>query len=278
MPLPTQAEKGHAFRALHESKKLFVIPNPWDVGSARILEGLGFFALATTSFGFAVSHGQLDGEPGRDAVLEHAAQLTRATSVPISADLENGFGDSPEHVAETIRLAAMSGLVGGSIEDYTGRPDAPLYPIELATDRVRAAVEAARALDFPFTLTARAESMLRIKPDLAETIRRLQAYQEAGAPVLFAPGARSREDIQTILREIDRPLNVLAMYRGSEMTITELEQLGVRRVSIGGMFSHLAYGALISAARELKDHGTFNYAEEAGRAKDLRALIRGFNS
>jgi len=272
--MPTQAEKGRAFRALHESSKLFVIPNPWDVGSARILEGLGYSALATTSSGFAATHGQLDGQPGRDAVLQHCAELTRATSVPISADLENGFGDSPEHVAETIRLAAASGLAGGSIEDYTGRPDAPLYPIELAAERIRAAVEAAGALDFPFTVTARAESMLRIKPDLAETIRRLQAYQEAGAPVLFAPGARSREDIASILREIDRPLSVMAMYRGSETTLAELERLGVRRVSVGAAFTQVAYGALIAAARELKEHGTFNYAEELSRAKDLKSLLQ----
>jgi 2-methylisocitrate lyase-like PEP mutase family enzyme len=272
--MPTQAEKGRAFRALHESKQLFIMPNPWDAGSARVLESLGYPALATTSFGFAVSRGQLDGQPGRDAVLEHAAELARATSVPISADLENGFGDSPEAVAETIRLAAASGLAGGSIEDYTGRPEAPLYPIELAVERVRAAVEAAAALDFPFTITARAEGFFRGKPDLGETIRRLQAYQEAGAPVLFAPGLRTREDISRIVREIDRPLSVLAMFKSSEMTIEELEKLGVRRVSIGGSFAYLAYGALVHAARELKEHGTFNYTAETARAGDLTSLLR----
>ncbi len=272
--MPTQAEKGRAFRALHESKQLFIMPNPWDAGSARVLEGLGYPALATTSAGFATSRGQVDGEPGRDAVLEHSAQLAQLTNVPLSADLENGFGDSPEEVAETIRRAARAGLVGGSIEDYTGKPDAPFYPIELATERVRAAVEAAAALDFPFTVTARAEILLRGKRDLGEVIRRLQAYQEAGAPVLFAPLVHSREDIQTVLREIDRPLNVLAGLPGSELSIAELAELGVRRISIGSLFSQIAYGALISAARELKDQGTFSFTSEAKRGRDLKSLLK----
>jgi 2-methylisocitrate lyase-like PEP mutase family enzyme len=272
--MPTQADKGRAFRALHESNELFLMPNPWDVGSARVLEALGFPALATTSFGFAVSRGQIDGQPGRDAVLEHAAALTRATSVPISADLENGFGDSPEDVADTIRLAAAAGLAGGSIEDYTGRPEQPLYSIPQAAERVRAAVEAAASLDVPFTVTARAENLLRTKTDLNETIRRLQAYQEAGAHVLFAPALRSRDDVQSILKEIDRPLSVLAGFGSLKLTIPELGALGVRRISIGGMFSQLAYGALIHAARELKETGTFSFVAEAARAKELGSLLK----
>jgi 2-methylisocitrate lyase-like PEP mutase family enzyme len=273
--MATQAEKGHAFRALHQSKQCFFIPNPWDAGSARILEGLGFAALATTSSGFANSQGTLDGQPGRDAVLEHARTLTRATNIPVSADLESGFGDSPETIAETIRLAAEAGLVGGSIEDYTGRGEDPLYPIELAADRVRAAAEAARKLDFPFTLTARAENFFRGKPDLGDVIRRLQAYQEAGADVLFAPSLRSREDIATILREVDRPLNVLGGIGGlKELTLADYQALGVRRVSVGSLLSTVAYGALIHAARELKDQGTFGFLSELPRAQDLRPLLQ----
>lgn len=273
--MPSQAEKARAFRALHESKQCFVIPNPWDAGSARILEGLGFSALATTSGGFANSTGKLDGDPGRDAVLEHAAALARATNLPISADLENGFGDSPEAIGETILLAAATGLVGGSIEDYTGKREAPLYEIAHAADRVRAAVEATRKLDFPFTLTARAENFFRGKPDLADTIKRLQAYQEAGAHVLFAPALKSREDLETVLREIDRPLNVLGGIGGlAGLTLADYQELGVRRVSVGSLLSTVAYGALIHAGRELKDPGTFGFVAETSRAKDLKSLLQ----
>jgi 2-methylisocitrate lyase-like PEP mutase family enzyme len=271
--MTSQAEKGRAFRALHDQKQLFIMPNPWDVGSARVLQGLGFAALATTSSGFAISHGQSDGEPGRDAVLEHSAELARSTELPISGDLENGFGDTPEHVAETIRRAAAAGLVGASIEDYTGRSEQPLYPIEQATERVRAAVAAAAQLDFPFTITARAESLLRVKADLPDTIKRLQAYQSAGAHVLFAPGVRSREDIVSILGAIDRPLNVLAGFLGLTLTIPELAELGVRRVSVGGAFAHVAYGALIHAAKELKEQGTLGYVAETKRASNIRKLL-----
>jgi 2-methylisocitrate lyase-like PEP mutase family enzyme len=269
----SQADKGHAFRKLHEHT--FVIPNPWDAGSARILEGLGFSALATTSAGFANSHGQLDGQPGRDAVLEHAAVLVRATNLPVSADLESGFGDTPEIVAETIRRAGATGLVGGSIEDYSGQDDAPLYEIAHAAERVRAAVEAARSLDFPFTLTARAENFFRNRPDLGDTIRRLQAYQEAGADVLYAPALRSQEDLVTVLREIDRPLNVLAGYGPlAQLTLADYQKLGVRRVSLGGLLSSVAYGALIHAAHEVKDQGTFGFVAETARAKELRSLLK----
>jgi 2-methylisocitrate lyase-like PEP mutase family enzyme len=268
----TQAEKGRAFRALHDAKQLFIIPNPWDAGSARILEGLGYAALATTSFGFAAARGLGDGQPGRDAVMAHAAELAQATALPISGDLENGFGDSPEEVAETIRRAAAAGLVGGSIEDYTGRADRPLYPIELAAERVRAAVEAAARLDFPFTVTARAESLLRVQPAIAETVRRLQAYQAAGAHVLFAPGVRTRADLQTLLAETDRPHNVLGSFL--QLSIAQLAELGVRRVSVGGSFSQVAYGALIEAARELKEQGSFGFLEAAGKARDLQRLLR----
>lgn len=271
--MASQADKGRAFRALHDQTKTFIIPNPWDAGSARILEAMGFAALATTSGGFANSTGRLDGDPGRDAVLEHAATLVRATELPISADLESGFGDAPEIVADTIRRAAAVGLVGGSIEDYTGDKEKPLYELGLAQERIRAAAEAARSLDFPFVLTARAENFFRRVPDLADTIRRLQAYQEAGADVLFAPALRSREDLETVLREIDRPLNVLGGIGGLTLDIAEYQALGVRRISVGSLLSTVAYGALIHAAQELKDRGTFGWVSEAARAHQLRTFL-----
>lgn len=272
--MPSQAEKGRAFRALHERTQAFVIPNPWDVGSARLLEKLGFEALATTSSGFATSIGTVDGRAGRDAVLAHAAALSHATTLPVSGDLENGFGDAPEDAAETIRLAAAAGLVGGSIEDFTGRMDDPFYSLEHATERVRAAAEAARNTGFEFTLTARCEYLLRDGGDLRRTIERLQAYQDAGADVLFAPGLRSADDIATLIREVDRPVNVLAQLAGLDLSVAQLQALGVRRISVGGLLANVAYGALINAARELHDHGTFGFAAEATRAKDLRKLLR----
>jgi 2-methylisocitrate lyase-like PEP mutase family enzyme len=274
MSLHGQAEKGRLFRALHERDRAFVIPNPWDVGSARVLQALGFEALATTSSGVALSMGLTDGEPGRDAILEHAAALTRATNVPVSADLENGFGDRPEEVAETIRRAAHAGLVGGSIEDFTGRPDEPLYELSYAKERIAAAAQAAHGLDFPFTITARAENFFRGRPDLADTIRRLQAYQEAGADVLFAPLLRNPEDITAVVREVDRPLNVLVHSPRLGVSVAELSAIGVRRISVGGLLSRVAYGALIHAAREIREEGTFAFAEEAGRAREIESLLR----
>jgi len=267
-----QGAKGRAFRVLHEGPGAFVIPNPWDVGSARVLEALGFRALATTSSGFAISVGKMDGQPGRDAVLEHAATLVNATSLPVSADLENGFGDSPLEVAETIRRAAATGLAGGSIEDFTGNASEPLYEIAFAADRIRAAAQAARAAGSPFTLTARAENFLRGRPDLADTIRRLQAYQEAGADVLYAPSL-SGADIGTVIRAVDRPVNVLAGSGGQMLGVADLAALGARRISVGGLLSSVAYGALLHAAREIMEHGTFGFVDEVKRAKGLRALL-----
>jgi 2-methylisocitrate lyase-like PEP mutase family enzyme len=273
-PMPSQAEKGNAFRALHEQQRAFVIPNPWDVGSARLLEALGFAALATTSFGFAAAVGKRDGQLGRDAVLEQAAALARSTNVPISADLENGFGDAPDEVAETIRRAAHAGLVGGSIEDFTGNTDDPLYEIAHSAERIRAAVDAARGLPFPFTVTARAENFFRGRPDLGDTIRRLQAYQDAGADVLYAPSL-SADDIGTVVRAVDRPVNVLAGSGRQTLSVAELSALGVRRISVGGLLSTVAYGALLHAAGEIMDHGTFGFVKETSRAKDLRSLLAG---
>ena len=272
----TQPEKCQAFRALHAREQTFIMPNPWDAGSARILQDLGFPALATTSSGFARSRGLRDGEPGREAVLAHAAELVVATDIPVSADLEDGFGPQPEDVALTIARAIDVGLAGGSIEDYTGRADQPLYPVEVAAERVRAAAEVARSSGLPFVLTARAENFFRGVPDLADTIRRLQAYQEAGADVLFAPSLRSREDLATVLSEVDRPLSVLAGFGGlSSLTVSDYQTLGVRRLSIGGSLASLAYGALLRGARELAAHGSFGFAKEASaHGRELAALAK----
>jgi 2-methylisocitrate lyase-like PEP mutase family enzyme len=265
-------ERGRAFREMHRQDGAFVIPNPWDAGSATLLASLGFRALATTSFGFATSLGRRDGEAGREAVIAHGALLAAATDLPVSADLENGFGHAPEDVAETIRRAGAAGLVGGSIEDFTGDANNPLYSIEHAADRIRAAVEAARSLGFPFVLTARAENFFRGRPELGDAVRRLQAYQQAGADVLFAPSLQTRDQIATLVREVDRPVNVL-IGKNLGLSVHELSALGVRRISLGGMLSAVAYGALLHAAREILAAGTFGFAAELDRAKDLRALI-----
>jgi len=272
--MATQAEKGKTFRALHERKSAFIIPNPWDVGTARMLEHLGFEALATTSMGFALSIGKQDNAAGRDAVLAHAVALTSATNLPISADLENGFGDAPEAAAETIRLAAKAGLVGGSIEDSTGRSDNPIYERGHAVDRVRAAVAAARSAPFPFTLTARAENYLHGRPDLKDTIRRLQAFQEAGADVLYAPGLTSKEDIAELVRSVDRPVNVLMGLQGVRLSLAELSAIGVRRISVGSGLYRIAHAAFLRAAREMHDAGTFTaFANEPISGREIGKLL-----
>ncbi|WP_455275307.1 isocitrate lyase/PEP mutase family protein [Ralstonia thomasii] len=274
--MPTQIEKAHAFRTLHERSGTFVIPNPWDRGSARLLAAMGFEALTSTSAGFAFSRGLPDYGVGRDAILAHVADLAAATDLPMAADLENGFGDAPEAVAETIRMAGATGIVGGSIEDATGDADAPIYPFEASVERIRAAVEAARALPFPFTLTARAENHLHGRNDLADTIRRLQAFQDAGADVLYAPGLQTREEIATVLREIDRPLNVLVGFAVGNLSVAELTELGVKRISVGAALARAAQGAFLRAAQELRDNGTFAFAREAASAGKLNALFAPF--
>ncbi len=271
--MPTQAEKGKAFRALHQRKETFIIPNPWDIGSARILEHLGFEALATTSMGYAFSVGMRDNTVGREETLAHALALTSATDLPVSADLENGFGDAPEFVAETIHLAAKAGLVGGSIEDATGKSENPIYDIKFAAERVRAAVEAARALPFPFTLTARAENYLHGRPDLRDTIKRLEAYQEAGADVLYAPCLISKEDISAVVKSVDRPVNVLMGLQGVLLNKAELEAIGVRRISAGSALCRAALGAFLRAAREMREHGTFTFASEAASSREISAMF-----
>lgn len=267
------ASKAKAFVALHHQPGAFIIPNPWDAGSARLLETLGFQAVATTSAGYAFSLGKPDNHVGRDAMLQHLTELARATSLPVSADLENGFGDAPEAAAETIRLAGQAGIVGGSIEDSTGRADDPLYSIEHAADRVRAAVEAARALPFKFTFTARAENYFAGRPDLADTIQRLQAYQDAGADVLFAPGLKRIEDIATVVRSVDRPVNVLMGMADVKLTLADLAAVGVKRVSVGGSLARAALGAFMRAAQELRERGTFGYAADAIPMAQINGLM-----
>jgi 2-methylisocitrate lyase-like PEP mutase family enzyme len=270
----TQTEKGKIFRALHERQGAFIIPNPWNVGTARLLAYLGFEALATTSAGYAFSVGQRDNTIGRDRMLRHVAEIAAATDLPVSADLENGFGDSPETVVETIRLAAATGLAGGSIEDSTQRPENPLYEFQHAVERVRAAAEVAHAPPFAFTLTARAENYLVGRPDLKDTIKRLQAYQEAGADVLFAPGLSSKQDIVAVVSSLDRPVSVIMGLQGVQLSLRELSEMGVKRISVGSALTRVALGAFLRAAREMREHGTFTFAEEAVSYKELSAMFK----
>jgi 2-methylisocitrate lyase-like PEP mutase family enzyme len=261
--MKTQAEKAAAFQALHTRPKAFIIPNPWDAGTARLLERLGFEALATTSAGYAFSVGKLDNTVDRLPSMEHVATLASVSDLPISADLGNGFGDDPETVAESIRLTGEAGAVGGSIEDATGRADQRFYDPAHAVDRIKAAVEAARALPFSFTLTARAENYLYGKPDLKDTIKRLQLYQAAGADVLYAPGIVSRDDISAVVGSVGRPVNVLMGLPGTTFSLDDLSAIGVRRVSIGSGLCRAALGAFLRGAREMREKGTFTFAEEA---------------
>ena len=269
----SQADKAQAFRALHARDRAFIIPNPWDPGTARLLASLGFEALATTSAGYAFSQGVVDGAVDGPAMLAHIAAIVAATDLPVSADLENGFGDDPASVAETIREAAATGLAGGSIEDVTRGPDGRIYEIAHATDRVRAAVDAARSLPAPFVLTARAENFLHGQPNLGDTIARLQAFQEAGADVLYAPGLRTADEIATVVRSVDRPVNVLMGLQGAQLDLATLSALGVKRVSVGSALSRAALGAFLRAAREMRDHGTFTFAADAVSYREISEML-----
>jgi len=271
--MPTQAEKGKAFRALHQRERAFIIPNPWDIGTARMLAHLGFEALATTSMGYAFSVGQRDTTIDRGRMLEHISAIAAATQLPVNADLENGYGDAPEIAAETIRLATAAGVVGGSIEDATGRTDNPIYEIAHAVERVRAATEAARALPFTFTLTGRAENHLHGRPDLKDTIARLQAYQEAGADVLYAPGLTSKEEIAAIVSSVDRPVNALMGLRGAQLSLATLSEIGVKRISVGSSLYRTALGAFLRAAREMRESGTFDFAKGAASPLEIGAMF-----
>jgi 2-methylisocitrate lyase-like PEP mutase family enzyme len=268
-----QQEKARKFRALHEREEAFIIPNPWDPGTARLLANLGFEALATTSAGFAFSMGQRDNTIDQQQMMEHLRVMVAATHLPVSADLENGFGDAPQAVADTIKLAAASGVVGGSIEDMSSQPTHPIYEQALAAERIRAAAEAAHALPFTFTLTARAENYLAGRPDIKDTISRLQAYQEAGADVLYAPGLTSKEDIASLVQSVDRPVNVVMGLQGVQLGVAELSALGVKRISVGSALSRAAMGAFLRAATEMQQHGTFSFADEAISSRDIAALF-----
>ena len=272
--MPTQSEKGRSFRALHQRDYAFIIPNPWDIGTARILAHLGFEALATTSAGYAFSVGQLDNSVDRDRMMQHISQVAAATDLPVSTDLQNGWGDDPESAAETIRLAAKAGAVGGSIEDATGRDDRPIYDLQHAADRVRAAAEVVHALPFTFTLTGRAENYLHGRPNIKDTIARLQAFQEAGADVLYAPGLATKDDITAVITSVDRPVNVVMGLQGVQLSLAELSAMGVKRVSVGSTLSRVALGAFLRAAREMYDHGTFTFANDAATMREISAMFK----
>ena len=274
--MQSQAARAVAFKNLHVRPGLFAIPNPWDAGSARMLAALGFEALATTSAGFAYSLGRPDGEGAitRDETLANARAIVEATPLPVSADLENGFGDAPEACADTIRLAAGAGLVGGSIEDATGRRADPIYPFEHSVERVRAAVEAARSLPFPFALTARAENLIHGRADLPDTIRRLVAFADAGADVLYAPGLTTPGDIEAVVRAVaPKPVNVVMGLSGPSFSLEALAGMGVKRVSLGSSLARAAYGAFLDAAREIRQKGTFDFARRAIPYVEINAMF-----
>lgn len=268
-----QTDKYAAFKALHAGDTAFVMPNPWDAGSARILSSMGFQALATTSAGYAFSVGRRDSTAGltRKEVLANAAAIVAATDLPVAADMEDGFGATPAICAETIRMACALGLVGGSIEDATGDPAAPIFDLDVAVARVRAAAGAAR--DLTFLLTARAENFLWGRPDLDDTIARLRAFAAAGADVLFAPGLPDLDAIRAVCQAVDRPVNVVMGLQGANMTVADLSGAGVRRISVGGSFARAALGALMRAGQEVMTHGTFTYADDAVPDRVVSALM-----
>jgi 2-methylisocitrate lyase-like PEP mutase family enzyme len=271
-----QLQKARAFRALHERAGAFIIPNPWDAGTAKILAALGFEALATTSLGLANALGRPDGAGAvsRREVLENCVAIAAATSLPVSADLENCYAHEPRAAAEMIRLAAEAGVVGGSIEDATGEEDRPIYDFQLAVERVHAAAEAARALEFPFVLTARAENFLHGRRDLDDTIRRLQAFEKAGADVLYAPGLRDLATIRTVASSVSKPLNVVVGMLEPGITSAQLAQAGVKRISIGGALSRLALAHMMKGAREMKERGEFTWLAEAVPTAELTRVFR----
>ncbi len=271
-----QAEKGRVFRALHERQKIFVIPNPWDAGSAKVLASLGFEALTTTSAGTAFQLGRADGGGlvSRDETIANARLVAGAVELPVAGDLENGFGSSPEDAAETIRRAATAGLVGGSIEDASGDPANPIYDFGLAVERVAAAAEAARSLDFDFTFVARAENFLHGRVDFDDTLKRLQAFEKAGADVLFAPGLPSLEAIRRVCSEVGKPVNVVQGFKGGMFPLSELESAGVRRVSAGGSLIRAALTALRDAGREMLETGTFSYAGTIMNTATVTEIMR----
>ena len=272
--MTTQRDKAERFRRLHAGPGAFVIPNPWDGGSARILAGLGFEALATSSGAMAGLLGRRDGQITRDEALAQVRIIVAATELPVSADFEKGYGDAPGDVADTVRLGAEAGLVGCSIEDATGDKDRPLYDFDAAVKRIEAAVRAARGLAFPFTLTARAENFLRGKPDLKDTIRRLQAYERAGADVLFAPGLPDLDAVRKVCAALKKPVNFMAGIRGKSFSVAELEAAGVRRISLATSLWRAAMTGLLEAAREVKEKGSFGYLERSVATPDISRYMQ----
>lgn len=271
----SQIDKANRFRTLHQDPGFFVIANAWDAGSARILAGLGFQALATSSGASAGVLGRRDGMVTRREALDHARAIVEATDLPVSADLEKGFDDAPEGVAETIRLAATTGLVGCTIEDYTGNPQNPLYRLDHAKERVAAAAEAARKLPFPFILTARAEGFLRGNPDLDDTIARLHAFEAVGADVLMAPGLPDLAAVRTVCAALSRPFNFMAGVKGRSFSTAELARAGVKRISLATSLYRAAMSGLVNAAREAKDQGTFGYVDSSMTTPELNGFMRG---
>jgi len=273
--MKTPVEKAAAFRALHERPGAFMIPNPWDAGTARLLASLGFEALATTSLGLANSLGRVDGTNGvsRAQVIENCRVIAAATDLPVNADLENGYAHEPRAAAEIIRLAAGAGISGGSIEDATGETDKPIYDFQQAVERVQAAVEVARALPVPFLLTARAENLLHGRPDLDDTIRRLQAFERAGADVLYAPGVRDLATIQTVVSSVTKPVNVVMSAADPDLTVAQLAAVGVKRISVGGALSRLALAAFLEGAREMAERGGFTWMRDTVPSKELKAIF-----
>ena len=272
--MPTQIEKAARFRALHNEPGVFIIPNPWDVGSSRVLAGLGFQALATSSAASACAIGLRDGELTRDQALQHARMIVEATDLPVSADLEQGFGEAPEAVAETVRLAASVGLVGCTIEDSTGNPNRPLFDDQLAVERIAAGAEAARRLPFPFMLTARAHNLMFANGSLDRTIRRLQAFENAGADVLFAPGLPDLEAVKTVCASVSKPFNFMAGIKGKSFSVAELADAGVRRISLATSLYRAAMTGFLDAAREVKESGQFGFLDRAATTAELLALMR----
>jgi 2-methylisocitrate lyase-like PEP mutase family enzyme len=272
--MPTQTEKALAFRALHQRPGAFVIPNPWDAGSARLLSALGFEALATTSAGYTFMLGRSEGSISLSEALDNARAIVETTDLPVSVDLENGFGHDPKDCAAAIRAAYAAGLVGGSIEDATGDEARPIYDFAQSVERVEAAVEAARALLTPFVLTARSENFLHGRPDLDDTIRRLQAFEKAGAEVLYAPGLTKLEQIRAVCSSVSRPVNVVMGLVGGSFSVQQLAEVGVKRISLGSTLARVAYGALTRAAREISEEGTFSFAAQAIPFAEINGQMR----
>jgi 2-methylisocitrate lyase-like PEP mutase family enzyme len=272
----TQADRARAFRALHERPGLFVMPNPWDAGTAKLFASLGFEALATTSFGLANALGRIDGTlaVSREELIRNCREIASATDLPVNADLENGYADDPRKAAEIVRMAAEAGVVGGSIEDATGNDAKPIYDFNLAVERVAAAAEIAHSLPFPFTFTARAENLLHGRRDLDDTVKRLQAFAGAGADVLYAPGLRDLATIRQVVAAVSKPLNVVMSAADPDITTQQLADAGVKRISVGGTLSRLAFAAVRDAALAMRNQGSYRWVRDAMPGKDLKAIFQ----